>query len=36
MPALTWDDVLANPHLKDLPFKIELNRWGKIAQPPAD
>lgn len=35
MPALTWDDVLANPYLKDLPFKIELNRWGKIEMSPA-
>lgn len=35
MPAMTWNDVLANPHLKDLPFKIELNRWGRIEMSPA-
>jgi Uma2 family endonuclease len=35
MPVMTWSDVLANPFLKDLPFKIELNRWGKIEMSPA-
>jgi Uma2 family endonuclease len=35
MPALQWSDVLANPFLKDLPFKIELNRWGRIEMSPA-
>jgi len=35
MATLTWADVLANPYLKDLPFKIELNRWGRIEMSPA-
>jgi len=35
MTTLTWADVLANPYLKDLPFKIELNRWGRIEMSPA-
>ena len=26
---------MANPFLKDLPFKIELNRWGRIEMSPA-
>ena len=32
---LQWSDVLQNPLLQDLPFKIELNRWGKIEMSPA-
>ena len=35
MSTLTWADVMANPYLKNLPFKIELNRWGKIEMSPA-
>jgi Uma2 family endonuclease len=35
MSTLSWADVMANPFLKDLPFKIELNRWGKIEMSPA-
>ena len=35
MSTLTWADVMANPYRKDLPFKIELNRWGKIKMSPA-
>jgi len=30
-----WTEVVDNPLLKDLPFKIELNRWGKILMSPA-
>lgn len=30
-----WSEVLANPWLQNLPFKIELNRWGKIEMSPA-
>jgi Uma2 family endonuclease len=33
---MQWADVIDNPYLKDLPFKIELNRWGKIEMSPAD
>jgi Uma2 family endonuclease len=35
MSTMTWADVMANPYLKDLPFKIELNKWGKIEMSPA-
>jgi Uma2 family endonuclease len=35
MSAMTWADVMASPYLKDLPFKIELNKWGKIEMSPA-
>jgi len=35
MSTMTWADVMANPHLKDLPFKIELNKWGRIEMSPA-
>lgn len=27
---LTWDDVCADERLKDLPFKLELNRFNQI------
>ena len=27
-------EVINNPLLKDLPFKIELNKWGKILMSP--
>lgn len=30
-----WAEVLADPVLRDLPFKIELNAWGKIEMSPA-
>jgi Uma2 family endonuclease len=30
-----WADVINNPWLQNLPFKIELNRWGKIEMSPA-
>ena len=32
---MTWDEVLADPHLEDLPYKIELNKWGNIEMSPA-
>jgi Uma2 family endonuclease len=31
---MTWDDVLASSYLRDLPFKIELNRRGRIELTP--
>jgi hypothetical protein len=43
---LTWEDVCSDPSLRDLPFKIELNRrrpgpgkgerntWSRVASPP--
>ena len=32
---MTWAEVIDSPHLKDLPFKIELNEWGQIVMSPA-
>jgi len=32
---MNWDNVLENPLLQNLPFKIELNKWGKILMSPA-
>ena len=32
---MQWSDVLAEPTLRDLPFKIELNQWGLIEMSPA-
>ena len=32
---MEWAEVVNNPFLKDLPFKIELNKWGKILMSPA-
>ena len=32
---MTWDEVLADRCLQDLPYKIELNRWGNIEMSPA-
>jgi Uma2 family endonuclease len=32
---MDWQSVINNPILKDLPFKIELNQWGKIVMSPA-
>jgi Uma2 family endonuclease len=30
-----WDEVLRDPSLQDLPYKIELNSWGKVEMSPA-
>jgi Uma2 family endonuclease len=32
---MTWEQVLSNPFLQNLPFKIELNRFGQILMSPA-
>lgn len=32
---MEWAEVLENPLLKNLPFKIELNKFGKILMSPA-
>jgi Uma2 family endonuclease len=32
---MQWADVLADPTLRDLPYKIELNEFGKIVMTPA-
>ena len=35
LPAMTWDEVCADPCLQDLPYKIELNQQGQIVMSPA-
>ncbi|HMT93322.1 Uma2 family endonuclease [uncultured Thiothrix sp.] len=32
---MEWSEVIHNPFLKDLPFKIELNKFGKLLMSPA-
>lgn len=32
---MEWTDVINDPCLRDLPYKIELNRWGNIEMSPA-
>ena len=32
---MEWAEVINNPFLRDLPFKIELNKWGQILMSPA-
>jgi Uma2 family endonuclease len=32
---MEWAEVINDPFFKDLPFKIELNKWGKILMSPA-
>ncbi|MCI5197635.1 MAG: Uma2 family endonuclease [Candidatus Electrothrix sp. AW5] len=32
---MEWAEVIGNPLLQNLPFKIELNRFGKILMTPA-
>lgn len=32
---MQWTDVINDPCLRDLPYKIELNRWGNIKMSPA-
>jgi Uma2 family endonuclease len=34
--SLRWADVVNDPALKDLPYKIELNIYGKIEMSPAN
>ena len=32
---MQWDEVINNPLLRELPFKIELNKFGKLLMSPA-
>lgn len=32
---MDWASVINDPFLKDLPFKIELDKWGRILMSPA-
>jgi Uma2 family endonuclease len=31
---LTWEDVCGDPSLKDLPYRIELDRYGRLLMSP--
>jgi Uma2 family endonuclease len=31
---MRWEEVCGNRQLQDLPFKIELNKWGQIVMSP--
>ena len=33
--SMRWAEVISDPALRDLPYKIELNAWGKIDMSPA-
>lgn len=32
---MTWDEIINHPALRDLPFKIETNKFGQILMSPA-
>jgi Uma2 family endonuclease len=32
---MKWQEICENKYLQDLPFKIELNKWGQIVMSPA-
>jgi len=32
---MEWSEVIENPLLNNLPFKIELNKWGQLLMSPA-
>ncbi len=32
---MLWSQVIADPALRNLPYKVELNEWGKIVLSPA-
>ncbi len=33
---MRWSDVMADASLRDLPYKIELNKWGQVVMSPAN
>jgi Uma2 family endonuclease len=33
--GMTWQEVMDSPYLQNLPFKIELSKWGKVEMSPA-
>jgi Uma2 family endonuclease len=33
---MRWHEVLQDPSLRDLPYKIELNSWGKVEMSPTN
>jgi Uma2 family endonuclease len=32
--AMTWEQICDDPHLRDLPYKIEQDRYGRIVMSP--
>ena len=32
---MSWDELCRDPSLQDLPYKIEINAWGKVEMSPA-
>ena len=32
---MTWEEIINDPTLQNLPFKIETNRFGQILMSPA-
>ncbi len=32
---MQWKEIVADPNLRDLPYKIETNEWGQIVMTPA-
>ncbi|MGN7614586.1 Uma2 family endonuclease [Magnetococcales bacterium HHB-1] len=32
---MNWQEVCESPYFQDIPFKVELNRWGQIIMSPA-
>ena len=32
---MNWQEICNDPLLRELPYKIELNEWGKIVMTPA-
>ena len=32
---MTWQEVIDNPYLQNLPVKIKLSKWGKVDMSPA-
>lgn len=33
---MTWEEICEHPSLRDLPFKIEQDRYGRVVMSPAD
>ena len=33
--AVKWQEVIENPFFRDVPFKVELNKFGQILMSPA-
>jgi len=32
---MNWQEICEHPTLRELPFKVETNQWGKIEMCPA-